>query len=357
MAKTENIDELRRQIDEIDDKLTRLVNDRIELAAQIGRNKAGGNRGIYRPEREAQIIQRLIDGNSGPLTPASIRAIFREIISASRAAEGELRVAALGPQGTYSEQAARNVFGQQIAVLEASSIKDVFRVVESGDAQFGVVPIENSTEGGINATLDLLLDSPLTICNETELRISHNLLCQSLNDHPTRIAGHEQALAQCRDWLSENYSGVTQVAVSSTAEAARMASTDPQLWAVASESAAQLYELPIAARSIEDVRGNTTRFLVLSKEGVRSSGRDKTSLAVANADRAGALLSLLEPLASAGISMTRIESRPMKSALWQYVFFIDIQGHIDDPDVAKTLDRLEKDCAFFRVLGSYPRTS
>ncbi|MEK9742942.1 MAG: prephenate dehydratase [Gammaproteobacteria bacterium] len=357
MPNKKNIDELRQKIDQIDEALLDAINERIQLAAEIGRAKEGDGQSIYRPEREAQIFERLGKKNIGPLDVASIRAIFREIISAARAAEGRIKVGVLGPRGTYSEQAALSVFGQQIEIVEASSIKEVFRLTESGEANFGVVPVENSTEGGINVTLDLLVESPLTICNEAELRISHNLLGKAEDHPPLQISGHEQALAQCRNWLGDNYPGITQVAVASNAEAARLASTDPSVWAVASESAASVYGLNIVAKGIEDLRGNTTRFLVLSKEGVRASGKDKTSLVVANSDKAGALLSLLEPLATAGISMTRIESRPMKSQLWRYVFFIDIQGHADDPKVSETLHRLESECAFFRVLGSYPRSS
>lgn len=357
MSTPEDLKTLRRRIDEIDDSLLDRINERISLAVAIGANKADRGEAVYRPEREAQILERLIEANPGPLSKASVRAIFREIISAARSAEAPIRVAALGPRGTFSEQAAVKVFGQQAIVCEASSIKEVFRLTEVGETQFGVVPIENSTEGGINATLDLMMDSSLVICNEVELRVSHCLLGHPDARAPRQIAAHEQALAQCRVWLGENYPEIPQVASSSTAEAARSAAADPGILAVASEAAAGVYGLDIKAREIEDLRGNTTRFLVLSKDRVGPSGKDKTSLVVANSDRAGALLRLLQPLADAGISMTRIESRPMRAELWRYVFFIDIQGHIEDPLIEKTLRLIEAESAMFRILGSYPRSS
>lgn len=356
MSKNKELEPLRHQIDEIDEKLLNLINDRVRLASEIGSRKTGLGAPVYRPEREVQILERLIKSSQGPLSEDAIKAIFREIISAARGVEASLTVAVLGPKGTFTEQAAYKVFGQQIDVVPASSIKEVFRLTETGAAHFGVVPVENSTEGGVNATLDLMLETELTICNEVDLRVSHCLLAHADTKKPETIAGHEQALAQCRGWLAENFPQLDQVATSSTADAARAAADDPGILAVASELAGRVYGLEIRAREIEDVPGNTTRFLVISKQTAEPSGRDKTSIAVANPDQSGALLRLLEPFADSKISMTRIESRPMRPQLWRYVFFIDIEGHIEEPSVSEAVERIKGESAFFRLLGSYPRS-
>ena len=356
MSKNKELEPLRNQIDQIDETLLNLINDRVRLASEIGSRKTGLGAPVYRPEREVQILDRLINSNLGPLSEDAITAIFREIISAARGVEALLTVAVLGPEGTFTEQAAYKVFGQQIDVAPASSIKEVFRLAEAGAADFGVVPIENSTEGGVNATLDLLLETELKICNEIDLRVSHCLLAHPDAQKSKTIAGHEQALAQCRGWLAENWPQLDQVATSSTADAAKAAAEDPTILAVASELAGGVYGLEIRARKIEDIPGNTTRFLVISRQAPERSGRDKTSIAVANPDQSGALLRLLEPLADSEISMTRIESRPMRPQLWRYVFFIDIEGHIEDPSVSEAVERMKGESAFFKLLGSYPRS-
>jgi len=357
MPNEKSLETLRNRIDEIDRKLLNLINDRITTAGEIGADKASRGEAVYRPEREAAVFRRLLELNPGPLSHDAVKAIFGEIISCARSAEAPVRVAALGPRGTFSEQAAHKAFGKQITLLEAASIKEVFRLTESGDAQFGVVPVENSTEGGVSATLDLLVETPLKACNEVELRVAHCLLGHPGTTSPTQIAGHEQALAQCRNWLENNYAGVVLATKPSTADAARAVADDPGILAVASSEAAAVYGLEILARDIADIPCNTTRFLVLATEAAAPSGKDKTSLVVANSDEAGSLLRLLEPLARAGISMTRIESRPTRSGLWKYVFFIDFEGHTAESKVEAALKEIEKASAYLRILGSYPRVS
>ena len=357
MPNEKTLETLRDHIDEIDLKLLDLINDRITTAGEIGADKASRGEAVYRPEREAEVFRRLLELNPGPLSNAAVRAIFGEIISCARSAEAPVRVATLGPRGTFSEQAAHKAFGKQITLLEGASIKEVFRLTESGDAQFGVVPVENSTEGGVSATLDLLVETPLKACNEVELRVAHCLLAHADVANPKQIAGHEQALAQCRNWIDNNHPGVELIPKPSTAAAAHAAAGDPGILAIASPEAAALYGLEILSRDIADIPGNTTRFLVLAAEAAAPSGRDKTSLVVANSDEAGSLLRLLEPLARASISMTRIESRPTRSGLWKYVFFIDLEGHTSESKVEAALKEIEKASAYLRILGSYPRAS
>ena len=357
MTDQENLKALRSRIDQIDEQLLELINERVSTAVQIGADKATRGEAVYRPEREAEIFRRLLERNEGPVSDEGVRTIFTEIVSCARSAEAPIRVAALGPRGTFSEQAVYKVFGKQITLVEAGSIKEVFRLTEVGDAQFGVVPIENSSEGGVNATLDLLVDTPLQVCNEVELRVKHCLLSSARHDKPQEIAGHEQALAQCRNWLLAHYPQATLVPKTSTAEAARLAAKNPDTMAVASAEAAALYGLEVIAHDIADVSGNTTRFQVLAKSSPPRTGHDKTSLVAASSDDAGSLLQLLAPLAEAGISMTRIESRPTRSGLWKYLFFIDLEGHAEDPEVRQALADIDKASSFLRVLGSYPQAS
>ncbi len=357
MSDQENLESLRGRIDRIDDQLLELINERVRTAVEIGAGKASRGETVYRPEREAEIFSRLLERNQGPVSDEGVRSIFTEIVSCARSAEGPIRVAALGPRGTFSEQAAHKVFGRQIALVEAGSIKEVFRLTEVGDAQFGVVPVENSSEGGVNATLDLLVDTPLQVCNEVELRVKHCLLSSAHQDAPREVAGHEQALAQCRNWLLSRYPDAILVPKASTAQAARAAAENPGVMAVASAEAASIYGLEIIASDIADVPGNTTRFQVLAKSSPPRTGSDKTSLVAASSDDSGSLLQLLQPLAEAGISMTRIESRPTRSGLWKYLFFIDLEGHADDPQVRQALADIDDASSFLRILGSYPRAS
>lgn len=355
MSNENEVEDLRCRIDELDSSILELINSRLELAQAIGKKKASDGRVVYRPEREAMILNKLCQINKGPLSNSQLKKLFREIISISRNTESQLKVATLGPKGTFSEQATYKLFGQYIETVPTDSIVDVFRATESGITEFGVVPVENSTEGGINITLDLLIETNLLICNEIELNINHCLLANPQLVQPDVILGHEQALAQCRKWLAENYQGIPIETTRSTAEGAKRASKENNSLAVGSELLAEVYDLVIKQRDIEDQRGNKTRFLVISKQKASRSGNDKTSLIVANPDQAGALHSLLKPFADENISMTRIESRPMPSGLWKYLFFIDIEGHIEDENIQRAIATIQKEAAFFKVAGSYPR--
>ncbi len=349
-------DELRKcreQIDSIDDQLLKLVSERARLAHEIGTLKNGGP--IYRPEREAQVLRRLLAQNEGPLPDDAVTAIFRTVMSNCRALEKELAVAFLGPLGTYSEEAAHKQFGGLSNPVQCASIDEVFRVVAAGQVDYGVAPVENSTEGAIGRTLDLLLQSPLNICGEIELPVHHNLMSRQGDMAAVRkLYSHAQSLAQCHEWLNRNLSGVELVAVSSNAEAARLTASDMHSAAIASKRAAELFELNVLAENIEDDPRNTTRFLILATHDVAPSGRDKTSLAMATRNVPGAVVQLLSPLAANGVSMTKLESRPSYTGLWEYVFFVDIEGHRSDAQVARALAELDKHAAFLKVLGSYP---
>ena len=350
----DDIDKLRKEIDGIDDELLKLINRRAGLAARIGALKKGGP--AYRPEREAQILGRVQKDNPGPLPGERVTGVFREVISACRGLEEAIRVTYLGPEGTFSEQAVRKHFGGAVDALPVPSVDEAFRRCESGAVQFTVVPVENSTEGVVGRTLDLLLTTPLRICAEIELRVQQNLLSNSGLKEIKRIYSHSQSLAQCNGWLAQNLPAAERVAVASNAEAAQRASQEPGTAAIAGESAAERYRLNILARSIEDAPNNTTRFLVLGQIDPAPSGRDRTSLVLSAENKPGAVHALLTPLAEHRVSMTRIESRPArsKSALWEYVFFIDVEGHQRDSGVAKALEQLRAKAPFLKVLGSYP---
>jgi chorismate mutase/prephenate dehydratase len=348
-----DLKKLRDQIDAIDDQVLKLVSERARLAHTIGQVKNGGP--IYRPEREAQVLRRLQEQNEGPLSSESVSAIFRTVMSHCRALEKELSVAFLGPLGTFSEEAANKQFGGLSKPVQCASIDEVFQTVESGAVDYGVVPVENSTEGGIGRTLDLLLQTSLNICGEVELPVHHNLLCKT-EDKGTikKLYSHAQSLAQCHEWLNRNLPGVERQAVVSNSEAARLASLEDSSAAIASRRAGELFGLNLLAENIEDDPRNTTRFLVLSSHDVAPSGKDKTSLAMAARNVPGAVVSLLEPLARHGVSMTKFESRPAHTGLWEYVFFVDIEGHRKDERVAKALEEVAERAAFLKVLGSYP---
>jgi chorismate mutase/prephenate dehydratase len=348
-----DLKKLRDQIDAIDNQVLKLVSERAQLAHTIGQVKNGGP--IYRPEREAQVLRRLQDLNEGPLSSESVSAIFRTVMSHCRALEKELSVAFLGPLGTFSEEAANKQFGGLSKPVQCASIDEVFQTVESGAVDYGVVPVENSTEGGIGRTLDLLLQTSLHICGEIELPVHHNLLCKTDDKGSIKkLYSHAQSLAQCHEWLNRNLPGVERQAVASNSEAARLASVEAGAAAIASRRAGELFELNLLADNIEDDPRNTTRFLVLSNHDVAPSGKDKTSLAMAARNVPGAVVALLEPLARHGVSMTKFESRPAHTGLWEYVFFVDIEGHRLDERVAQALNELEERAAFLKVLGSYP---
>jgi chorismate mutase/prephenate dehydratase len=357
------LESIRERIDAVDAELHSLINERARLAQQVGISKhaSGHTVDFYRPEREAQVLRRALDRNRadrGPLRDEEILRLFREIMSACLAQQEPLKVAFLGPEGTFTQQAVYKQFGHSVRALPLTSIEEVFHEVESGTADFGVVPIENSSEGTINSTLDMFLTSPLGICGEVELRIHHNLMgaMASLGD-VLRVCAHAQALAQCRGWLAECLPGVERVAVSSNAEGARRARDEDGTAAIAPLAAAEVYGLNVLVPEIEDRPDNTTRFLVIGRKSFPASGQDKTTLLVsaAHTDAPGALFRLLEPLARHGISMTRIESRPSRRRKWDYVFFIDLEGHAASEPLASALQQLEGRASLCRVLGSYPR--
>src|SRR3954465_12585736 len=348
------IDKLRREIDAVDDELLKLINRRAGLAQRIGTLKQGAP--VYRPEREAQILSRMQKDNPGPLPAARVASIFGDVISARRGPDPAIRVTYLGPEGTFSEQAVRKHFGRAVEALPVASVDEAFRRAEARAAQFTVVPVENSTEGVVGRTLDLLLATPLRICAEIELRVQQNLLSKTAVSNIRRVYSHSQSLAQCNGWLAQNLPHAERVAVASNAEAAQRAAREEGTGAIAGELAAERYGLQVLARSIEDLANNTTRFLVLGKIDPAPTGRDRTSLVMSAENKPGAVHALLAPLAEHGVSMTRIESRPARStaALWEYMFFIDVDGHQKDAAVARALAAVEARAPFFKILGSYP---
>jgi chorismate mutase/prephenate dehydratase len=359
-ATTLDLGKVRSQIDAIDEKIHALINDRARLAQQVGISKTqeGKTVDFYRPEREAQVLRMAKERNNGPLRDEEVLRLFREIMSACLAQQEPLKVAFLGPEGTFTQAAVLNHFGHSVRGLPLTSIDEVFHEVEAASADFGVVPIENSTEGTVNHTLDRFIASPLTICGEVELRIHHSIMGKmSSLGRIVRICSHPQALAQCRVWLDEHLPDVERVPVSSNAEGARRARDEQGTAAIAGETAAEVYGLKILAAEIEDRPDNTTRFFVLGRKLFTPSGEDRTTLLVSigHTDSPGALQRLLQPLADNRVSMTRIESRPSHKKKWDYVFFIDIEGHADDKHVAKALAELKKRASLFRILGSYPR--
>ena len=351
---------LRAQIDSVDARIHELLNDRARLARQAGISKHADGHTVdyYRPEREAQVLRMARERNKGPLRTEEILRLFREIMSACLAQEEPLKVAFLGPEGTFSQTAALKHFGHSVRALALTSVEEVFHEVEAGMADFGVVPVENSTEGSVNHTLDSLLGSPLRICGEVELRI-HQFLMGAMTSMPKikRICSHPQSLAQCRGWLDEHLPDVPRIPVASNAEAARRARDEAGTAAIAGETAAEVYGLKLLATEIEDRDDNTTRFFVVGRKVFNPSGDDRTTILCSglHTDSPGALFRLLEPLAKYKISLTRIESRPSRRKKWDYVFFFDIEGHADEPNVATALAALKKRASLFRVLGSYPR--
>lgn len=349
---------LRERIDQIDEQLLQLLNERARIAQEVGKVKEcqDVDGPVLKPEREAQIIRRLQSANEGPFTGPAIEAVWNEIISTCRGLERVLTVAYLGPQGSFSEQAAFEHFGHFITPVRCDSFDEVFRCVEAGQADVGMVPVENSTEGAVNRTLDLLLNSPLKVLGERSIKIHHELMAQSADmAGVTRVMAHPQALAQCQAWLTRHYPDLTRDAASSNAEAARIASTDPAVAAIASTAAAQAWGLSIVASGIQDDPQNRTRFLAVGNIDTEPSGSDKTSLILAVPNRAGAVYEMLSPLAQHGVSMSRLESRPARTGQWEYYFYVDLIGHRHESAVAQALSELKKQVAFFKVLGSYPR--
>lgn len=350
--------ELREKIDAIDAEVLRLLNERAKCAMEVAKTKiAQGEVGtFYRPDRESLVLRRIEDMNQGPLADDTVIRFFREIMSACLALEKPLEVAFLGPEGTFTQQAAFKHFGHAVKTVPAATISEIFNAVETGLCQFGVVPVENSTEGVISHTLDRLLVSPLKICGEVEIRVHQNLLglAENLADITT-VYSHQQSLAQCRHWLDKHLPNAERLAVNSNAEAARLAVNDKRFAAIAGIAAADVYQLPVIEKNIEDIANNTTRFIIIGQQSSTSTGKDKTSLVVSTGNKPGALHRTLEPFARFGVDMVNIESRPSHQGLWDYVFFIDIQGHADDPQVAGALAALQDQVNMLKILGSYPK--
>lgn len=347
---------LRARIDGIDDAILQLVSERAGIAQQVGHTKKGEK--IYRPEREAQIVRRLRENNPGPLSGEVVERLIREIISSCRALEQATRVAYLGPAGTFSQQAVHKHFGHEAEALAEADIDACFHAVETGRADFAVVPVENSTEGAIARTLDLIVSSPLKICSEVMLPIHQMLMRKHAGlEGITRIYGHAQSLAQCQLWLNRHLPKAERISVVSNSDGAVRAAADPEAVTLGSVAAAELYGLTVVEARIEDELSNTTRFLVLGKTDAAPSGRDKTSLVMGARNQPGAIVKLLQPLAEAGISMSKLESRPARGSNWEYLFFVVCNGHREDPEMIAALAEIETRAAFLKILGSYPAAS
>jgi chorismate mutase/prephenate dehydratase len=358
------LEKLRQRIDAIDEQLLKLFNQRASCAVDVAGVKRELNEAVdesidfFRPDREAQVIKRLKSLNKGPLSDDEVGRLIREVMSACLALEQPLKIAYLGPEGTFTQSAALKHFGHSVSTIPMSSIPDVFNSVESGHADYGLVPVENSTEGVISHTLDMFLGSNLKVCGEVEIRVHHHLATQSQDVAGIRhIYSHQQSFAQCRRWLDQNFPGIERIPVSSNAEAARLASIESDAGAICGLPAVEIFGLKICYENIEDLSDNTTRFVIIGSQDVGPSGNDKTSLLISTKNIPGALLGLLQPLADHGISMNKIESRPAQGSKWAYVFFIDIDGHQLDGNVVQALDELKQQAALFKILGSYPKAS
>ncbi len=353
----EKLKRLREQIDRIDEEILKLLNRRAEVVLDVAKVKRDRDVGFYSPEREREILERLQKMNPGPFPNDALRVIFREILSASLSLEEPLKVACLGPLATFTHLAALRHFGSSARFIPVNSIKDVFESVQEGKAEYGVVPIENSNEGVITYTLDMFMDFDLKISAEIMLEINHNLLSLSGDIRKIKkVYSHPQALAQCRRWVERNLPNVTIVDTTSTAKAAELAAGDAEGAAIASELAAKIYDLKFVERHIEDSKKNYTRFLVISRDFPGPTGKDKTSIMLSIKDKPGALYEALSPFKKGRINLTKIESRPSRRKAWEYIFFIDMEGHVEDRRLRKALKEVEKACLYLKVLGSYPRT-
>jgi len=352
----EDLKALRARIDGIDDAILKLVSERAGIAQQVGRTKNGEK--IYRSEREAQIVRRLRESNRGPLSGDVIERLIREIISSCRALEQITRIAYLGPAGTFSQQAVHKHFGHEAEAIAEIDIDTCFHAVETGRADFAVVPVENSTEGSVGRTLDLIVSSSLKICSEVMLPIHQTLMRkQGSLDGIVRVYGHAQSLAQCQQWLNRHLPHAERVSVVSNSEGARLAAAEPDAATLGSEAAAELYGLVAVEARVEDEVSNTTRFLVLGQADAAPSGCDKTSLVMGAKNQPGSVVKLLQPFADAGISMSKFESRPARSSNWEYLFFVVCNAHRQDPKMVAALAEIEARAAFLKVLGSYPAAS
>jgi len=349
-----SLEENRKKIDELDDQIIRLLNERAKAAMEIGKIKEQSNALVYSPGRERQIINKICAKNKGPLPDEAFRAIYKEVISASRSLEKVLKVSYLGPRATFAHLAALQKFGSSTIYLPVRTVSDVFIGVQKKLADYGVVPIENSTEGIVSHTLDMFMDSDLKIFSELMLEVSQNLMSKSPVDKIEKIYSHPQALGQCRRWLEANMAEAELIATSSTAQAAELAEKDPTAGAIANEIAADIYHLDLLVRRIEDSPNNYTRFLVIGHSIAEESGHDKTSIMFSIKHQAGALFGMLQTFAEHKINLTRIESRPSRQRAWEYVFFVDLEGHASNEGITKALEEAAENCIFLKVLGSYP---
>ncbi len=355
LSRKESVDALRKKIDQVDEKIVELLNERASLAQKIGQTKNLGKEEVYVPGREKEIFQRISSLNRGPLPEQAIRSIYREVLSASRSVEAAIKVAYLGPEATFTHMAARERFGSSVIFIPLPSIADVFIEVSQGRVDYGVVPIENSSEGVVAHTLDMLVEADVRICAEVSLEIHLFLLSRSgRSEDIQRIVSHPQALAQCRRWLTGHFPHVKVDEVASTAQAALMAAVDTTLGAIAGGLAKDFYDLEVVEANIEDQANNITRFLVIGDQKPRPSGDDKTSIAFSVKDEVGVLHRMLEPFAKNRINLTKIESRPLKNKPWEYLFFLDFEGHMDESRIQRAIKKLERSCVFIKVLGSYP---
>ncbi len=354
--KSKKIAELRKEIDKIDAKLVDLINRRGRVSLQIGEIKRKNTQPVYRPEREIEVYSRALKKNPGPVKDESLIAIYREIMSACISLERSLTISFLGPEFTFTHMASIKKFGRSVDYLSCDSIPGVFNEVEKGNADYGVVPIENSTEGAVNHTLDMFVNSPLIICSEVYLPISHSLLAKNRDIKKIKkIYSHPNVFGQCREWIEKNVPFAELCETLSTAKAAKIASKESASACLACKTAAEKYKLQELASKVEDKNVNVTRFLVVGKQTSKISGKDKTSIMFSEKDKPGVLHDMLIPFKSKKINLTKIESRPSKKGLWKYYFFIDLEGHLDTPKIKKAVEDLEKKCHFLKVLGSYPK--
>lgn len=357
---SEDIKKIRQKIDSLDDEILELLNQRAHQAVIIAKEKQKSKEtdNFYNPEREAQVIRRIKELNKGPLSSESVLKLYREIMSACLSLEAPLKVSYLGPEGTYTQLATQNHFGSSILSMPYSSVEEVFASVEKRDSHYGVVPVENSTQGIVSSTLDMFMKSSLKISGEIEIQINHNILSKSKNlSDIKKIYAHPQSFSQCKQWLEKNCPNSEKINSLSNAEAALIASKEKNSGAIASSVAAEIYKLNILSNNIEDNHSNSTRFLVVGERNTEPSGKDKTSIIVSTKNDSGALYGLLEPLSKNNVSMTRIESRPSKHNNWEYIFYLDLNGHIKDNSVRKANDEIKKEASLYRFLGSYPAAS
>ncbi|HTY45632.1 MAG TPA: prephenate dehydratase [Patescibacteria group bacterium] len=348
------LNQLRKQIDTLDDKIVGLLNRRAGFSLAVARVKRRSGKSAYSPDRETQVLRRVARTNKGPLTPQAVQAVYREIMSSSLALGASLKIAYLGPEATFTQLSALKKFGSQVSYMPCNSISDVFLQVEKGNADYGVIPIENSIEGAVTHTLDMLVDSDLKICSQIMLDVAHNLLARCPKGRIRRIYSNPQVFGQCRIWLQENLPLAEKIEVSSTTRAAQIAAKEKYSAAIASQLAAKVYGLKVIAADIEDSPYNITRFLVIGKTDVPATGKDRTSIVFSIKDKVGALHDMLAPFEKYRINLTKIESRPSKRKAWDYYFFVDLEGHRDEPRVKKAFQELESKCKFLKVLGSYP---